>query len=57
VSFTGASADGNAVTGPISAFSPTSIGLVNGSTVLAAPGPLNESGDGFTDTYTYTYTG
>jgi hypothetical protein len=52
VSFTGASADGNAVTGPISAFSPTSIGLVNGSTVLAAPGPLNESGDGFTDAYT-----
>ena len=35
--------------GPISSYSYTAIEMVNGSTVLAVPGPLN--GEGFTDTW------
>ncbi len=51
VRFTGATADLNGQTGPISAFSPAASQMTSGSTVLAAPGPLDSSGEDFTDTW------
>lgn len=50
VRFTGATADLNGQTGPITAFSPIALQMTNGSTLLAAPGPLDPEGD-FTDTW------
>jgi hypothetical protein len=51
VRFTGATADLNGQTGPLSAFSPAAGQMTSGSTVLAAPGPLDPTGEGFTDTW------
>jgi hypothetical protein len=51
VSFTGATATGNGRTGPISSFPFTAMQITGGSTVFAAPGPLDAAGDGFTDTW------
>ena len=51
VTFTGSTADGNGQTGGISTFSTSAYDMVSGSTVLAHPGPLNSSGDGFTDNW------
>jgi hypothetical protein len=39
---------------PISSYSDTAIEMVNGSTLLAVPGPLNSNGEGFTDTWKAT---
>jgi hypothetical protein len=50
VRFTGVTADLNGQTSPITAFSPIAIQMTNGSTLLAAPGPLDPEGD-FTDTW------
>jgi hypothetical protein len=50
VRFTGATADLNGQAGPITAFSPIALQMTNGSTLLAAPGPLDPEGD-FTDTW------
>jgi hypothetical protein len=51
VTFSGASATSSTITaGPISAYADALIDMVNGSTVLAAPGALN-GGTGFTDTW------
>jgi len=50
VTFTGAMADGNGQTGPISAFSWSAVQMV-GSTTLAAPGSLDPTGENFTDTW------
>jgi len=51
VTFTNATVNGTS--DPISAFSASSIGMVgnNGSTILAAPGPLSASGENFTDNW------
>ena len=51
VTFTNATVNG--ATDPISAFTALSIGMVgnNGSTILAAPGPLSASGENFTDNW------
>ncbi len=51
VSFTGATATGNGQTGPISSFPFTALQITGGSTVFAAAGPLDVTGDGFTDTW------
>jgi hypothetical protein len=48
--FTGASAADGTTSGPISAFSFQPIEM-NGSTLLAAPGPLDPDGESFTDTW------
>jgi hypothetical protein len=50
VTFTNATVNGTS--DPISEFTPLSIGMVgNGSTFLAAPGPLSASGENFTDNW------
>ncbi len=49
-SFTGASASDGTTSGPISAFSFQPIEM-DGSTLLAAPGPLDPGGEGFADTW------
>jgi hypothetical protein len=49
-SFTGASAADGTTSGPISAFSYQPLEM-NGSTLLAAPGPLDPDGESFTDTW------
>jgi hypothetical protein len=52
VTFTGSNATAGGQSSPISALPFTGVGLYNGSNVLVAtPGPLVASGDGFTDTY------
>jgi len=51
VHFTGATADHNGQTGPISAFSPIAYQMISGSTVLAAPGLLGPTGEEFTDAW------
>ena len=51
VRFTGATADLNGQTGPISAFSPIALQMTSGSTLRAAPGPLDPTGEDFTDTW------
>ncbi len=54
VSFTNATATGNGVNGPITAFSESAIEMVSGpgsSTPLAMPGPLDPTGEDFTDTW------
>jgi hypothetical protein len=51
VNFTGASATGNGHTGPIADFSASEYDMVNGGTLLAAPGSLGGAGDSFTDTW------
>jgi len=51
VTFSGATATGNGRTGPISSFPFTAMQITGGSTVFAAPGPLDATGDGFTDTW------
>ena len=52
VRFTGATADLNGDTGPISAFSPIAVQMSEGSkAVRAFPGPLNPTGEDFTDTW------
>ena len=53
VRFTGATADLDGKTAPITAFSPIALQMASGSTLLAAPGPLDPEGD-FTDTW-YAY--
>ena len=51
VSFTGATATGNGSTGPISSFAYTALQMTNGSVTLATIGPLDSTGQDFTDTY------
>jgi hypothetical protein len=51
VTFTNASATDNGTTGPISAASYVGIEMVNGSTPIAVPGPLQAAGTSFVDTY------
>ena len=51
VSFTGATATGNGNTGPISSFAYTALQMTNGSIPLATIGPLDSTGQDFTDTY------
>jgi hypothetical protein len=51
VQFTAATAAYNGQTAPISALSPDAIQITNGSQVTAAPGRLNATGDGFTDSW------
>lgn len=51
VRFTGATAELNGQTGPISAFSPSALQMTSGSTLWAAPGPLDLTGEEFTDTW------
>ena len=51
VSFTGATATGNGNTGPISSFASTALQMTNGSVPLATIGPLDSTGQDFTDTY------
>ncbi len=51
VHFTGVSADLNGQTGPLAAFSPIAVQMTSGSTLRAAPGPLDPTGEGFTDTW------
>lgn len=49
--FTGATADGSDQSGSISAFQYTPINMVSGSSVLAAPGTLDVTGETFTDSW------
>ena len=53
VSFTDAAATGAGTSGPITAFPVTAEQIIGppGSTVLAAPGPLDLTGDAFTDSW------
>ena len=51
VRFTGATADLSGQTGPISAFNPVAYQMISGSTVLAASGPFDATGEDFTDTW------
>jgi hypothetical protein len=51
VTFTGATATGNGQSGPISSFPYTAVQITGGPTVFAAPGPVDATGDGFTDTW------
>jgi hypothetical protein len=51
VTFTNASATDNGTTGPISAEPYVGIQMVNGSTPIAVPGLLQDSGTSFVDTY------
>jgi len=52
VTFSGAIATGDGVTGPISSFTYSPFDMINSSdSVLAAPGSLNGSGNGFADTW------
>jgi hypothetical protein len=51
VSFTGSTATGNGNTGPISSFASTALQMTNGSVPLATIGPLDSTGQDFTDTY------
>ncbi len=51
VQFTSATATENGQGGPISAFAPTTLQIEQSSTLLSAPGALNQTGDGFTDTW------
>ncbi len=51
VTFTGATATGNGQSGPISSFPLAALQITGGSTVFAAPGPLDATGDAFTDTW------
>ncbi len=49
VRFSGATAEVNGQTSPISSFDVTALQIANGSTVLASPGPLDSTGEVFTD--------
>ena len=51
VNFSGATAELNGGVGSISAFAPIAEQMVSGSTVRAAPGPLDPTGEDFTDTW------
>jgi hypothetical protein len=51
VSFTADTATGNGNTGSISSFTSTALRMVNGSVPLATIGPLDSTGQDFTDTY------
>lgn len=51
VSFTADTATGNGSTGPISSFASTALQMTNGSVPLATIGPLDSTGQDFTDTY------
>lgn len=51
VSFMSAAASTATLTGNIASYTATDIEMVNGSTVIAQPGALTNSGAGFTDTY------
>ena len=51
VQFTGATAAYNGKTSPIAALSPNAIQITAGSQVTAAPGRLDATGDGFTDSW------
>jgi hypothetical protein len=51
VQFTGATATENGQGGPISAFPATALQLEQNSTLLSAPGALDVTGDGFTDSW------
>lgn len=51
VAFTSATATENGQGGPISAFAATTLQIEQNSTLLSAPGALNATGDGFTDTW------
>ncbi len=51
VHFTGVSADLNGQTGPLAAFSPIAVQMTSGSTLRAAPSPLDPTGEEFTDTW------
>jgi hypothetical protein len=51
VHFTRATAELNGQTGPLAAFSPIADQTTNGSTVLAAAGPFDPTGEDFTDTW------
>jgi len=54
VTFSNATATVSATTAPISFWSDAAFEMVNGSTLLAVPGPLNSNGEGFTDTWKAT---
>ena len=51
VTFTGASATETGTSGPISSFPFQPLEMTNGPTVLAAPGPLDPTGQSFGDTW------
>jgi len=51
VTFTGASATGNGVSGPVSAFQSVATQLSAGATVLASLGGLDPGGESFTETW------
>ena len=51
VNFSGATAELNGGVGSISAFAPIAEQMVSGSTVRAVPGPLDPTGEDFTDTW------
>ncbi len=51
VQFAGASATANGVTGPISSFPLVAMSIDQNSTLLASSGPLDATGDGFTDSW------
>jgi hypothetical protein len=51
VQFTGATATENGQGGPISAFPATGLQIEQNSTLLSAPGALDVTGDGFTDSW------
>jgi hypothetical protein len=56
VTFTGGTTTEDGASGPISAFSPSAMEMVSSSvaTVLAAPGSLDSTGEGFTDEWEAT---
>lgn len=51
VSFSDVSTNANGQSETIGSIADTEIEMVNGSVVLALPGPLNQAGNGFTDTW------